>query len=109
MALNPHHPTWYYATVFNFHYHRRQYEEALAAAQKWNQPEFYWNQVHLAQAYAQLGRRKEAQAAVTQLLKLYPDFAKKVREEMRIWNNTKEITEHEFDGLRKAGLDIPPE
>jgi tetratricopeptide (TPR) repeat protein len=108
MALNPYHPTWYYATVFNYHYHRREYREALAAAQKWNQPEFYWNQVHLAQAYAQLGRKQEARAAVAQLRKLYPDFAAKARDEFRIWNQDS-LMEHELEGLRKAGLDILPE
>jgi hypothetical protein len=54
----------YYVTFFNYHYHRGEYEEALAAAQKWNSPNFYWNQVGLVQAYAQLGRKEEAPAAV---------------------------------------------
>jgi tetratricopeptide (TPR) repeat protein len=107
MALNPHHPSWYYAIVFNYHYHRREYAEALVAAQKWNVPEFYWNQVHLAQAYAQLGRKPEAQAAIAKLLELYPDFAGKAREEIRAWNLTDKMTEHELEGLRKAGLEIP--
>jgi adenylate cyclase len=109
MALNPHHPTWYYATVFNYHYHKSEYEEALAAALRWNQPEFYWNQVHLAQAYAQLGRTQEARRAVAELLKLYPDFPSKARHEYGLWNCTKEMTEHELEGLRKAGLEIPLE
>jgi adenylate cyclase len=109
MVLNPHHPTFFYATIFNYHYHRREYKDALAAAQKWNQPDFFWNQAHLAEAYAQLGRTKEAQAAVARLLKLYPDFPQRARAEMRIWNVTDEIAEHWLDGLRKAGLEMPPD
>jgi tetratricopeptide (TPR) repeat protein len=31
VRLNPHHPGWYYATVFRYHYHRREYPEALVA------------------------------------------------------------------------------
>jgi adenylate cyclase len=109
VALNPHHPSWYYSTIFNYHYHKGEYEEALAAAQNWNEPYLYWNQVHLAQAYAMLGREEEAQAAITKLLELKPDFALRAREEFEIWNNPEEIIEHELHGLRKAGLDIPDE
>ena len=109
IALNPHHPSWYYFTVFMHHYHKREYEEALMAAQKWNEPEFFWNQVHLAQAYAYLGRKSEAQAAVAKLLQLYPDFPKNAWKEWRIWLVSEDIIQHEAEGLRKAGLEIPSE
>ncbi len=108
MALNPHHPSWYYATIFNYHYHKGEYPEALVAAQNWNEPNFSWYQVHLAQAYALLGRREEAQVAVAKLLELKPDFAKRAREEFMTWI-TEEMIAHELNGLRKAGLDIPDE
>ncbi len=109
IALNPHHPGWYYFMVFMYHYRKGEYEEALAVAQKWNEPEFYWNQVHLAQAYAYLGRKEEAQAAVAKLLQLYPDFPKNAWKEWRIWLVSEDIIQHEAEGLRKAGLEIPPE
>ena len=109
MLLNPHHPSWYYSTIFNYYYHKREYEEALVAAQNWNEPYLYWNQVHLAQAYAMLGRDEEAQAAIARLLELKPDFAMRARQEFEIWNNPEEIIEHELHGLREAGLDIPDE
>ena len=106
MLLNPHHPSWYYSTIFNYYYHKREYEEALAAAQNWNEPYLYWNQVHLAQAYAMLGRDEEAQAAIARLLELKPDFAMRARQEFEIWNNPEELIEHELHGLREAGLNI---
>ena len=109
MALNPHHPSWYWATVSNYYYTRRDYEHALAAALKWNDPDFYHSQMHLARAYGQLGRKKEAQAAAARLLKLYPDFPQKVREELRRWTSDEPGIEHVVEGLRKAGLEIPPE
>lgn len=65
--------------------------------------------MHLAQAYAYLGRQEETQAAVTKLLELYPDFPKNAWREWRIWLKSADIIQHEADGLRKAGLDIPPE
>jgi hypothetical protein len=44
-----------------------------------------------------------------ELLVLYPDFANKVHGELRMWNLPGEMIKYELDGLRKAGLDIPPE
>jgi tetratricopeptide (TPR) repeat protein len=109
MKLNPHYPGWYYAAVFNHYYHKKNYVEALLAAQHWNEPYQYWNQVHLAQAYAFLGDEDNARAAITKLLELRPDFADVAKEEIEMWGNTDEFVEHELDGLRKAGLDIPDE
>ena len=109
MALNPHHPGWYWANVSNYHYYRHEYEQALQAALRWNDPEFYHSQMHLARAYGQLGRKKEAQMAVAQILKLYPEFPRKVREEIRRWTSDERSIEHVVEGLRKAGMDIPPE
>src|SRR5262245_36015125 len=34
-----------------YHYHRGEYEEALAAAQQWNDTNVYWKWVALVQAY----------------------------------------------------------
>jgi tetratricopeptide (TPR) repeat protein len=110
MALNPSFPGWYWATVFNYHYHyTHDYEKALTAAQEWNEPNFYWDQVHLAQAYAQLERKEEALAAVKKLLELYPEFLQNAREEFLMWNYSEDMIEHEINGLRKAGLEIPLE
>jgi hypothetical protein len=72
-------------------------------------PEFYWSQAHLAQAYAQLGRTREAKAAADRLLEVDPDFARNARAEPRIWNVTDAFLEHELEGLRRAGLEIPDE
>ena len=105
MALNPHHPTWYYATVFNYHYHKREYEAALAAVLNWNEPYFFGYQVHLAQAYAMLGRQAEAEAAIAELLQLRPDFSLEVaRRQLEMWNRTEPLIVHELNGLRRAGL-----
>ena len=67
---------------------------------------------HLASALALLGRREEATIALDKLLKIEPDFSpddllsalsplnpEALRPLLKTW----------FDGLRKAGLDIPDE
>jgi hypothetical protein len=59
--------------------------------------------------YARLGRKEEARAAVARLLKLYPDIATNYWREARKYNCPAAQIEHFVEGLRKAGLDIPPE
>jgi tetratricopeptide (TPR) repeat protein len=108
MRLNPQHPSYYYVAPMNGHFLRGEYEQALAEALKWTQ-DFYWAYVNRAAIYGKLGRRKEAQAEIASLLKLYPDFPKKARQEYRIWFLSDRDTEQFLDGLRKAGLEIPPE
>ena len=93
----------------NYYYHTKNYPEALLAAQRWNEPYQYWNQAHLAQAYALLGDEDNARTAINKLLELRPDFAASAREEILMWNNTDEFLAHELYGLRQAGLEIPEE
>ena len=61
----------------------------------------------LAQSYAQLGRRRQAEAAVAELLKVYPDFAGSAWREFRKRNLPEAEIAHLLDGLRKAGLPVP--
>ena len=63
----------------------------------------------LAASYAQLGRNQEARAAVKTLLERKPDFLADPRHFYRMRNMPHELGERLMDGLRKAGLDIPPE
>jgi hypothetical protein len=62
----------------------------------------------MATIYGALGRKAEAQPAITSLLKLYPDFPKNIRRECRKWNTPDDIIDRYISDLRKAGLDIPP-
>jgi tetratricopeptide (TPR) repeat protein len=109
IALNPLHPGWFWWNVSNYHYDRGEYAEALAAALRWNDPDLFWCQVHLARAYGQLGRHEDAGRAVQRLLELYPGYAMHARAEERKWTIEEQFVEHEVDGLRKAGLNVPPE
>lgn len=60
-------------------------------------------------SYGQLGRKEEARAAISKLLELYPDIARNLPREHRKYNGKDETLVLVFDGLRKAGLGIPPE
>ncbi len=110
MRLNPHHPDFYSVALMDAHLFKGEYEQALVEALKSiNPPDFYWWHANRAVVYGHLGRRTEAQAEIATLMKVYPDFPKRARQEMRIWFLDENHTEQFLNGLRKAGLEIPPE
>lgn len=110
MTINPQGATWVWViTIYNDHYSRKEYDEALAAIKNWDNPEFVWLHINLASVYGQLGDTENAHAAVARLLELYPDFGNRARDEIEIWIRDKEWVNDWLDGLRKAGLDVPDE
>ena len=106
--LNPHHPGWYHYVALTDAYRRRDYRGALAIALKVNMPGYHWPHALLAAVYGQLGEPQRARPALQELLALLPNFGAIAREEFGKWHDA-ELTEHLLDGLRKAGLEIPPE
>ncbi len=108
MQLNPHHPGWYHYVALTDAYRRRDYRGALASALKVNMPGYHWPHALLAAVYGQLGELQRARAALRELHALLPNFGAMAREEVGKWHDA-ELTEHLLDGLRKAGLEIPPE
>lgn len=63
----------------------------------------------LAAVQAQLGHTAEAQAAAENLKRLNPDFPTRVRTETAKFNFSPELQEKFIEGLRKAGLSVPPQ
>jgi hypothetical protein len=59
----------------------------------------------LAAANGQLGEKVAAGQAIQELLKIRPNFAVIVSDELRKWYD-KELNEHLIEGLRKAGLNV---
>jgi adenylate cyclase len=106
---DPYFPGWYYNGAFHNHYRKGEYEAALEAAQKGNMPDFVQSQSQIAAAYGELGRREEAQPYVKRILELDPNFEATAREHwwMR-FRYQPAYLEQLIDGLRKAGLKIPP-
>ena len=90
-------------------YYRGEYRESLDIFEKWAIPGFFWSDHALAMNYGQLNMHREAQQAVARLLELYPDWGAHVREEDRKWLWDDQGIEHEIEGLRKAGLEVPEE
>ncbi len=108
MKLNPFHQRWLYVAFFLDHYLKGEYREALAASLKMNLPNNEGVQAGLAAVYGQLGETKKARATLDQILTIQPAFADDpvgwfVRRRM-----PDELVESLMDGLRKAGLNVPP-
>jgi TolB-like protein/Tfp pilus assembly protein PilF len=107
MQLNPRHPGWYWFVNFNDAYRRRDYQGALGFTLKINLPGNFYTHAVIAMCYGQLGMREAARTALQELLAIRPDFAKTAREEFGRWFQDLAFIEHQIDGLRKAGLDVP--
>jgi adenylate cyclase len=106
IKLNPYHPSWFHLAFFMYHYHRGEYENAFAEALKFNFPGLYLDPLMRAVALCQMGRQKEAEAAVGQLLKLEPDFATRGRWLVSRYVKVDDLVDRLIKGLEKAGLAV---
>jgi len=105
--LNPHHPAWYWAVPLLDAYRKGDYQGARAVASKAQMPGQYYSHALFAAVHGQLGEREAASKHVREVLALRPDFAEIVRDQFGKWY-LPELVEQLIDGLRKAGLEIPP-
>ena len=108
MAMNPHHPGWYRFTTFFDSYHRGDYTEALATAQRINLPDYFATHYALAIAHAQLGNTEEAKQATDAVLRLWPEFEQEVYGgHLEKWMFAQpDLISHIVEGLEKAGLAV---
>ena len=109
IALGPNYPPWCHFQLSFAYYRKGEYQQALAETLKIDMPDLFFTHIYLAMDYGQLGRRDDARTAVAKLLELYPSIAHDFRREARKSNISEDDIEHQADGLRKAGLNIPPD
>jgi adenylate cyclase len=88
------------------HYRKGEFDNALSEAKQIQLPQFYGTHLVLAAIHGKLGRQAEAQAAVTRLLELRPNYAAEMRDDFRSRHYTDALTDMLADGLRQAGLAI---
>ena len=108
MELNPHHAGWYNFNIFFNEYRQQHYPEALAIAQKMNLPDYWASAMALAIAHAELGNEKEAQAAIRELLRIWPAFEEEYyRIGLARWIFAQpELIEQVNRSLLKAGINL---
>ncbi len=109
MAINPHHAGWYHFGPLWEHFHGGEYEKALARANQVNMPGQFWQPLAIAACNAHLGRQRQAEAAIRDLLAIDPDFGRHARRNIESWHYASGLLEPLIEGLVKAGLDIPEE
>jgi len=104
MKLNPYHPSWFHLVPYMDYYRRGEYDNAFAEALKFNFPGLYLDPLMRAAALGRLGRQAEAKAAVSELLKLEPDFATRGRWLISRSVKVDYLVDRVIEGLGEAGL-----
>ncbi len=107
-SRNPGQSTIHRLGFFLAHYMAGRFEDALTEALKIDQRDNRFTHIAHTIAYAQLGRKNEAAAELDLLLKLDPDYGDRVVADLQDRNVAPEIIRAVVEGLRKAGLNVPP-
>ncbi|WP_193370241.1 adenylate/guanylate cyclase domain-containing protein [Pelagibius marinus] len=106
--INPKHQSWV-DYIWHLHaYLQGDYAEAVAVALKMNLPDNYMVQASLTAAFAMNGEEEKAGEALAHLLEIRPDYPEDPRAPFRTRGMPEELIEGLMEGLRKAGLDVPP-
>ena len=106
--LNPDYPRWLDFAFVLDHYRKHEYLEAKAVALKIDLPTNHMVQAALAAAYGELGELDKARSVIAQIRAIKPAFVDNPRAEFKARKMPDELVESLMDGLRKAGLDVPP-
>jgi len=105
--LNPNHPAWFWFADFYFAYQQADYRGALDFALKVKLRGHPLSPMFIAAASGQLGEGDAAAKAVREFLKVRPDLPAIMRNQVaKVWDP--EYGERFNEGLRKAGVEIPP-
>ena len=106
VELNPYYPGWFHMAPCLDFYRRGRYGEAYQEAQQLEMPQLFWDPLLRAATLGELGRTREAGAAVAELLALRPDFPSKAAWLIGCYVKFEYLSEALLDGLQKAGLQI---
>jgi TolB-like protein/Tfp pilus assembly protein PilF len=109
ITRNPVHPGWYHTPPALDFYRQGRYAEALEEAKQIDAPGWVHHHTMLAMIYGQLGQDEQAQAAARRVRELDPDFETNGWYELQVRNFPPSLAEHMAEGLRRAGLRIPPQ
>jgi tetratricopeptide (TPR) repeat protein len=106
--LNPKHQSWWDYIWHLHHYLKGEYAEARDVALKVNLPNNHMVQASLTASYAMNGEGQKAAETLEHLLRIRPDYPEDPRAPFRTRGMPPELVEGIMEGLRKAGLEVPP-
>ena len=101
MRLNPFYPDEYLWNLASAYYNIKEYEKAIEAALKMNNPTE--GQRVLAASYAQLGRMEEARKEAARHKEAHPNFSLD-RWSRVMPDQVESYRQHFYEGLKKAGF-----
>ena len=102
--LNPHYPGWYHFVDYLVHFGNERYEEAWDESLNIQIEGLFWHPLLRAAPLGKLGRVKEAEIYVDELLQMKPEFPKRSKEIIKLLFVTEKHVEMVWDGLYKAGM-----
>jgi adenylate cyclase len=108
IVMNPDHQVSYHYSLAHYYRTNGDFETALSHALRltWG---WYWDHVHRATIYVEMGRLDEAHAEADKLMEANPEFGENVRAEFETWNVPDEMVNEYIDLLRQAGVEFPNE
>ncbi len=107
VELSPDPPGWYSFDIAIIRYLMQDYETALESVEGVNLGASFWGDLARAIINAQMGNVEAANEYVAKVKDRTPHAVEVVRETLSLWNLKPDDVEHIFDGLRKAGLEMP--
>lgn len=105
-ARNPGQPTLYRLGLFLHHFAGGHFAEALAEAKLVDTPNIIYGHLAVAAAAAELGRMREAEAALHKLLLIDPDYGAHAVADLARHNLHPDLIAALVAGLRDAGLAV---
>ena len=106
--LNPKHQSWL-DYIWHLHdYLKGEYGQARDVALKINLPNNYMVQASLTAAYAMNGEQEKAERSLAHLLEIRPGYPDDPRAPFRTRGMPAALIGGLMEGLRRAGLDVPP-
>jgi len=106
--LNPNYQSWWDWIWLLEHYLNGEYAQARDVGLKINLPGNYIIQAAMTATYGMLGDQQKAEQALAHLLEIKPEYPQDPRAPYRSRAMQPELIEALMDGLRKAGLEVPP-
>jgi len=106
MQTGQEYPRIFHGATTLYYYQKRQYEQALIEANKYDLPFIFWGPLLRIAVHGQLGSQSETTNNIAHLKKLKPEFEPKARLLISRFIKEESLVEHVMDGLRKAGMPV---
>ncbi|WP_050932124.1 adenylate/guanylate cyclase domain-containing protein [Aestuariivita boseongensis] len=109
MKINPRYPSWAHFVFFLDHFRNDEFPEALAEVVKITLPNHCFIQWSKAAAYGKVGDTANGRATLDHISKIEPPCPDDPRLPYRTRGLPEDLVASFMDGLRKAGMDVPPD